>query len=609
MTLGVAVLASLAGSPFASAQGPIPGTQFPPIVYVSNAGGGITEVNSRDNSVIATAPFANNANGVAITPDGTRMYVTNRDLGQVLVFDTRTNVPLATISAGNGSDNLGLAVSPDGELVYVANQASGTVTVIFVPSNRIIQTIPTGAEPIWVTFSANGSRAYVSNQASGTLSVIATASGTVIATIGGFSCPFESKLTLDGTTLLVSSQCDNSLKVVSLASNAIVNSIPTGPNPRGIALTPDGKRAYVADWFSNTVDVIDLGAQQNLNTPIVVGSNPWGMAMTPEGKAYTANFGDGTISVIDTNTNLVTATLRARSNPEDVAVSTTAKPRILDYAFEAFDPPGSTDTVPRGLNNRGQSVGSFQDGAGVVHGYLRQPNGSFVTIDPPNSTLSVATSVNDFGTVVGEWLDTGGAAHGFVRSAAGVYTTLDFPGASDSGATDVNDAGEIVGAYDLGDQTTNIAFVFAHGQFTSFEDPAAVPAQTAASGVNLLGFVSGIFGDAAENLHGFVRTPTGYFNNYDFPGADNTIAAKINNLGQVAGQYFTNFPSHGYVLMRAAMPNSGFSPGQFFSVDYPNSQATALRGINGSGQITGFYRLPGSTARHGFLAKATKNEE
>src|SRR5215467_15493077 len=266
----------------------------PAIVYVSNGGGGITEINTANNSVIATAPFPNNANGVVVTPDGQRIYASNRDVGQVTVFDAATNVPITVIPVGNGNDNLGLAISPDGSLVYVANQFSGTVTVIATATNTVVQTIPTGFEPIWITFSTDDPRAYVSNQASGTVSVVDTASGSIIANIFGFSCPFHSKVTLDGSKLLVSSQCDNSLKLVSLASNTIVNSIPTGPNPRGIALSADGTRAYVADWFSNTVDVIDVSAQSNLQTPIVVGLNPWGLAITPGGKIYTANFGDNT---------------------------------------------------------------------------------------------------------------------------------------------------------------------------------------------------------------------------------------------------------------------------------------------------------------------------
>ena len=374
----------------------------PAIAYVSNAGGGITEVNTKNNSVIATAPFPNNANGVIVTPDGRRIYATNRDVPEVTVFDASTNVPLAVIPVGSGTqDNLGVAVSPDGGLVYVANQVSGTVTVIDTETNKVIQTIATGIQPIWITFSADGSRVYVPNQVSGTVSVIATASGTVIHTIPGFLCPFQSKATVDGTKLLVSSQCDGTLKVVNLATDMVVNSIPAGAIPRGIALSPDGTLAYVANFGANTVQVIDVNAQRNLNTPITVGSQPWGIAMTPQGKAYAANFGDGTISVIDSATNTVTATLNTRVFPEDVTVSTTARPRVLNYEFQSIAPSGSPYSLVRSLNNRGDAVGDYFDSSWVGHGFLRTSGGVFTTIDPPGSTATSAFAVNDFGVIVG----------------------------------------------------------------------------------------------------------------------------------------------------------------------------------------------------------------
>jgi YVTN family beta-propeller protein len=580
----------------------------PAIVYVSNGGGGITEVNAVNNSVIATAPFPNNANGVAITPDGRWVYASNRDVGQVTVFDARTNVPLTVIPVGNGNDNLGLAISPDGELVYVANQMSGTVTVIDTRTNNAIQVVPTGLEPIWITFSKNGSRAYVSNQASGTVSVITTASGTVVANIGGFACPFQSKVTRDGSNLLVSSQCDGAVKVVNLSSNAIVNSIVVVGNPRGIALTPDGTRAYVADFFSNIVNVIDVASQTNLHTPDTVGANPWGIAMTPSGKAYVANFGDNTISVIDTSTNTVTATLRSRGFPEDVTVSTTARPRILNYSFQAFDPPGSVTTLPRAVNNRGQNVGGFQDGAGVLHGYQRQPDGSLVTIDVPGSVLTFAGGINDTGTIVGEWQAPNGAFHGFTRSPLGVYSTLDFPGATDSGPAGINNPGAIVGVYNFGDQSTNIGFVDSQGAFTSIEDPNG-PLQTQSVGINSLNFISGTYQDTAGNSHGFVRGPNGKFLNYDFPGADTTTGTRINDFGQTGGGYATNFPAHGFILRGAMAVIDPPSSSQFFSFDYPDSQRSALNGINNKGQVAGNFRLRGSPATHGFIATPIASEQ
>lgn len=579
----------------AAAQLPSSGESRPPIVYVGTAGGGITEVNAMNNSVIATAPFPNNANSVAVTPDGRRMYASNRDIGEVTVFDTATNVPLTTILVGNGNDNLGLAVSPDGNLVYVTNQMSGTVTVIYAPTNTVEQIIPTGLQPIWVTFSHDGSRAYVSNQVSGSVSVIATASGSVVDTIWGLSCPFESVVTHDGTKLLVSSQCDSTLKVVDLATNMIVNSIPTGPNPRGIALTPDGSRAYVADWFSNTVDVIDVDAQLNLNTPITVGSQPWGIAMTPGGKAYVANFAAGTISVIDSATNMVTATLPTRVFPEDVTVSTSARPRVLNYKFQSIAPPGSPYSLVRSLNNRGDAVGDFADASWGFHGFLHTSAGVLTTIDPPGSTATSAFAVNDFGVIVGAFIDAGGILHGFQRSPSGTYTTIDFPGVPDSQLTGINDFGEIAGAYDLGNRASTrcpgptcqaFSFLVRSGQFTPFSDPVADPSLTFAFSINNRGQIAGLFRDSVGNIKGFVRNPAdGSFRIVQFPTAEAfSYLEQINDLDVAAGEYALSSVSHGFLAYAT----------NFVSYDFPDSVATGLRAVNDLGKIGGYFvAVPG----------------
>jgi YVTN family beta-propeller protein len=55
---------------------------------------------------------------VAVTPDGSKAYVTNTFGGSgVPVISTATNTVIATIAAGNGLG--GVVVSPDGSKVYV----------------------------------------------------------------------------------------------------------------------------------------------------------------------------------------------------------------------------------------------------------------------------------------------------------------------------------------------------------------------------------------------------------------------------------------------------------------------------------------------------------
>jgi YVTN family beta-propeller protein len=198
------------------------------IIYVSNAARGITEVNSLNNSVIATAPFGGNATGIAVTPDGRDLYIANGDEGQVSVIDTSTNVPVANIPVGIGGEHRSVAITSDGAFAYVTSQVSNTLTIVATATNTVVKSISMSGEPIWVTFSPDGSRAYVSNQTAGTLSVVSTSAQDVIAAAPGFSAPFHSAFTKDGRYLLVSSQGDNSIKVVNPHTNTIVKSIPPG---------------------------------------------------------------------------------------------------------------------------------------------------------------------------------------------------------------------------------------------------------------------------------------------------------------------------------------------------------------------------------------------
>ena len=86
--------------------------------------------------------------------------------------------------------------------------------------------------------------------------------------------------------------------------------------------TPDGSKVYVTNAASNTVSVIDT-ATNTVTATIPVGSGRQGVAVTPDGsKVYVANTNSpGTVSVIDTATNTVTATVPVRFTPANVAVT------------------------------------------------------------------------------------------------------------------------------------------------------------------------------------------------------------------------------------------------------------------------------------------------
>ena len=79
--------------------------------------------------------------------------------------------------------------------------------------------------------------------------------------------------------------------------------------------------AYVTNVFASTVSVIDT-ASNTVTATVAVGSGPFGLAITPDGtRAYIANLFDNTLSVIDTASNTVVATVALGNGPRAVAIT------------------------------------------------------------------------------------------------------------------------------------------------------------------------------------------------------------------------------------------------------------------------------------------------
>ena len=79
--------------------------------------------------------------------------------------------------------------------------------------------------------------------------------------------------------------------------------------------------AYVANRFSSNVSVIDTATNTVVAT-VAVGANPRSVAVNPAGtRAYVTNPASNIVSVIATATNTVVATVAVGSAPYDVAIN------------------------------------------------------------------------------------------------------------------------------------------------------------------------------------------------------------------------------------------------------------------------------------------------
>jgi YVTN family beta-propeller protein len=130
--------------------------------------------------------------------------------------------------------------------------------------------------------------------------------------------------------------------VIDTATNTVLKDVEVGAVPIGVAITPDGARAYVANEVSGGVSVIDTTTNTVVATIPVEGG--FAVAITPDGtRAYVAN---GDVSVVDTASNTVIATISG----------------LLDSIAIAITPDGTRAYV----NNRGNPLAHIAPGVSVI---------------------------------------------------------------------------------------------------------------------------------------------------------------------------------------------------------------------------------------------------
>jgi YVTN family beta-propeller protein len=112
------------------------------------APGSVSVIDTTTLQVVATiaanlAPF-----GVAVTPDGAQVLVTNTASDDVWIIDTSTNGVLGTVALDEGSSPRGIAITRDGMTAYVANNGTDSVSIVDVDAQDVITSIPVGSGPI-----------------------------------------------------------------------------------------------------------------------------------------------------------------------------------------------------------------------------------------------------------------------------------------------------------------------------------------------------------------------------------------------------------------------------------------------------------------------------
>lgn len=273
--------------------------------------------------------------GLAITPDGAHLYVTNDgggdSLSQYSVSAsngalTPLTPPTVAATQGSGTEPEDVTVDPTGRWVYVANPfghsvsqlridpGTGALTLVneFVSSSSPDLQFPTG-----VAFSPDGHSLYVADYEGGDVAEFdvdpltgAITPKTLAASIDmpdvGSTPRRIVTAAIDGTDYAYVSDYHND-EVVQFTIDPVTGeltedgTVPSDSGPTGLVVdeTTSPASLFVATQGGDTVDEYDIDPATGALTPkagsssIGAGSGPDGLALSPDGRElYVGNSGD-----------------------------------------------------------------------------------------------------------------------------------------------------------------------------------------------------------------------------------------------------------------------------------------------------------------------------
>jgi YVTN family beta-propeller protein len=305
-----------------------------------------------------------NPRAIVFNPGTGKVYAVDTDHGAVQIYSDATK-QMHRVRVG--SEPVSIAVNTANGRAYVANAGDGTLTILDGNSDAVVATVPIGSHPYSVAVNSATGKVYVTHTfgdqltildgttntpsdlktGSSDLIAINSQTGTIyllgyggaVKVLDGASQQLSERpvgrhawaLTLSEVTGAVYvTRIENAdLAVIQPGStrpdsskpgSSNLTTLPAGEIPCAIAMNSQANQLYVANYGDNSVSVIDTSTARKTAT-IPAGRHPKAIAFDAiRNLVYVANTGDGTVTVIDAANNGVVATLPAGKNPYALAV-------------------------------------------------------------------------------------------------------------------------------------------------------------------------------------------------------------------------------------------------------------------------------------------------
>jgi YVTN family beta-propeller protein len=252
-------------------------------------------------------------------PVGEGQYAANYAANRILIVD-QVNKTLVTV-APTGNEPFLLAANHDGSRMYLVNRPDDLLSVIDTVTYDLVASVLIGRPRVALATNRDETRLFIGGFFRDAVLIVDNTARSVLATVEVKGLVGDIASDAAGRRIYAGSLEDDAqgrrlvLSVIDTDSLAVSATVRlgraelSGGGAAGVAINPAGTRVYVANGFANTVSVIDTSTNALVAT-VPAGLGPDRMLFSPDGsRLFVANAFSSTVSVVDAVDNTVVETL------------------------------------------------------------------------------------------------------------------------------------------------------------------------------------------------------------------------------------------------------------------------------------------------------------
>lgn len=297
----------------------------------------LVEVDPVTFSVIRRIKVDRGVHGLAVSADGSKVYVASDKTGMFQIVDARRGTVVGQVPVGNDPNQMTL--TKDGRFAYVPLRGEGKIAVVQLDPLRVVKKIATANGPHDAYTSADGKRIYAGAQFGNGIIVVDPATQSVVSTIPTDAGVRPLEPSADGKYLYAALSNLLGFVVVDLETQKVVRRVELGTLPAGmpvpykdtwthaLQLSPDGKELWLCDDINDMLRVVRLSDMKEV-AQVRTGHFPHWFAMRPDGKVLFASlwFSDA-VAAVDVSTRKVLKNIQFElgTGPKRIAIA----PRVL----------------------------------------------------------------------------------------------------------------------------------------------------------------------------------------------------------------------------------------------------------------------------------------